>query len=184
MTCTMATERLRLREFTEDDADNLLLLDSDPEVMRYIGPVQFADAAAYRQLIRERFLPYYARNRGGFWVAIEKASAAFLGWFHMRPALDYRFAREASNQPFDYDQGYSQQLSALCKGYATEGSRTLINLAFTTLGAKRVVSCALVGNLASIRVMEKVGLHRDCEFRISGFDAPLVRFILVADKRE
>jgi RimJ/RimL family protein N-acetyltransferase len=180
----METERLRLREFTEDDADNLLLLDSDPEVMRYIGPVQFADAAAYLQLIRERFLPYYARNRGGFWAAMEKASAAFLGWFHMRPALDYRFAREAAYQPGDFDLGYRLQRSAWGQGYATEGSRTLIDLAFTTLGAKRVVSCALVGNLASIRVMEKAGLQRDGEFRIPGYDAPLVRYILAADKRE
>ena len=32
----LETLRLRLRQFTEDDADLLVELDSDPEVMRYI----------------------------------------------------------------------------------------------------------------------------------------------------
>jgi RimJ/RimL family protein N-acetyltransferase len=32
----MATQRLTLREFTEDDVDNLLDVNSDPEVMRYL----------------------------------------------------------------------------------------------------------------------------------------------------
>ena len=37
MADVLETERLRLREFTRDDVDNLVELDADPEVMRYIN---------------------------------------------------------------------------------------------------------------------------------------------------
>jgi RimJ/RimL family protein N-acetyltransferase len=170
------TDRLVLRQFTEDDAADLLALDSDPEVMRWIGPVRQSSVDDYRQLIRKQFLPYYERNLGGFWVAVAKEAGAFLGWLHLRPALDYRFAREAQYRPGDFDLGYRLSRAAWGSGYATEGSRALIELALAEWGAQRIVSCALIGNLASIRVMEKVGLRRDGEFRIPGYDMALVRY--------
>src|SRR6516164_3789788 len=103
----LETERLLLREFTEDDADNLFALDSDPDVMRHIGPYQLASPEAYRQQIRTKLLPYYVKYEGyGSWAVIEKANGAFIGWFHLRPALDYRFAAEAGYQAGDFDLGY------------------------------------------------------------------------------
>jgi RimJ/RimL family protein N-acetyltransferase len=176
-TIYLETQRLHLRQFTEEDADNLLALDSDPEVMRYIGPIQLANPDAYREMIRERFLPYYLKDQGGFWAALDKAGGDFLGWFHMRPALDYRFAKEAGYQVGDFDLGYRLRRGAWGKGYATEGSRALIDKALTDLGARRIVSCALVGNVASTRVMEKVGLQRDGLFAIPGYEMPAVRYV-------
>lgn len=37
MKVVLETERLRLREFVEEDAESLWTLDTDPEVMRYIN---------------------------------------------------------------------------------------------------------------------------------------------------
>jgi RimJ/RimL family protein N-acetyltransferase len=48
--------------------------------------------------------------------------------------------------------------SAWGKGYATEGSRALIDNAFGELGARRVYAETMAVNTASRRVMEKAGL--------------------------
>jgi RimJ/RimL family protein N-acetyltransferase len=106
-TIVLETPRLVLRQFSEADAEDQFALDSDPEVMRYIGPLRLADPDAYRQRFREYHLPYYARYPSyGFWAAVEKARGAFLGWFHLGPALDYRFAAEADYREDDVDLGY------------------------------------------------------------------------------
>jgi RimJ/RimL family protein N-acetyltransferase len=179
MRIVLETPRLVLRQFTEADAENLFALDSDPEVMRHTGPNRLPDADAYRQLIRDRFLPYYARYESyGFWAVVEKVSGAWLGWFHLRPALDYRFAAEAGYREGDVDLGYRFVRAAWGKGYATEGARALVRKALTELDAARVVSCALEGNAASTRVMEKVGLKFAGRFAMPGYEQPAVLYVL------
>jgi RimJ/RimL family protein N-acetyltransferase len=173
----LETDRLILRPFTEDDADHLFALDSDAAVMRYIGSHRLADSEAYRQHIRTTLLGYYAKYEGyGYWAVIEKASGAFLGWFHLRPALDYRYAAEAGYRPGDVDLGYRFRQSAWGKGYATEGARALVHKAFAELDAVCVVASAQVSNVASTRVLEKAGLKRVAEFALPGFDQPAVKY--------
>jgi len=76
-----------------------------------------------------------------------RAAGDFLGWFHFRPAGDGRV-----------DLGYRLRKAAWNKGYATEGSRALIDKGFTDLGVPRVVAHTMTVNHASRRVMEKCGL--------------------------
>jgi RimJ/RimL family protein N-acetyltransferase len=52
MEIVLETERLILRRFTEDDVDNLVALDSDPEVMRYLNGGRAGDPAALPELLR------------------------------------------------------------------------------------------------------------------------------------
>ncbi len=179
MTIFLTTERLILRQFTEDDAEHLRALDSDPEVMRYISPFAAPDVEACRARIRSRFLPFYAQYPSyGFWAVVEKASGDFLGWIHLKPALDYPFHKEASYQPGDVDLGYRLIRTAWGKGYATEGSRVLVRKALMELDALQVVAVALIGNVASTRVMEKVGLRRIGTFAIPGYEMPAVKYAL------
>jgi RimJ/RimL family protein N-acetyltransferase len=179
----LQTDRLILRQLTEGDAALLLELDSDPEVLRYVGPFGLPDEGAYRQRIREAYLPYYARYAGlGFWAAVEKATGAFLGWFCLRPGPDYRFAREAGFGPGDAELGYRLRRAAWGKGFATEAARALVLRAFEEPGVERVVSSALVPNRASTCVMEKAGLRRLGEFTIPGFDVPAVKYALTREE--
>ena len=98
-----------------------------------------------------RFLRYYELFDGlGFWAAIEKSTGEFLGWFEFRPLED--------GDPGEVELGYRLRRSAWGKGYATEGSRALIQKGFTELGVRRVVAGTMAVNLASRRVMEKSGL--------------------------
>ena len=75
----------------------------------------------------------------------------FLGWFHLRPG-------EGAG-PLEPELGYRLRREVWGRGYATEGSRALIDKAFAELGAARVYASTMTVNTASRRVMEKAGLH-------------------------
>jgi RimJ/RimL family protein N-acetyltransferase len=147
----LETERLTLRRFTPDDLDLLIELDSDPDVMRFISGGRPTSREELEHEILPTWLSYYERFAGyGFWAALEKSSDAFLGWFHLRPLRD---------TPLDEPElGYRLRKSAWGQGYGTEGSRALIDHAFTHLGATRVYARTMTINTASRRVMEKAGL--------------------------
>ena len=148
----LGTDRLVLRRFTEDDVDNLVELDSDPEVMYFITGGRPTPRHEIESDILPKFLDYYTRFAGyGFWAAIEKSTARFVGWFHFRPAR--------AAHPNEVELGYRLRKSAWGKGYATEGSRALIHKGFAELGVQRVVAFTMVVNVASRRVMEKAGLR-------------------------
>lgn len=147
----LETERLVLRRFTMADADDLVNLDADPDVMRYITGGVPTSRDEIETEVLPAFLDYYQRYEGfGFWAAVEKATGEFLGWFHFRPVRDAG--------PGEVDLGYRLRKSAWGKGYATEGSRALIDKGFTEFGVQRVIAEAMVINAASRRVMEKAGL--------------------------
>lgn len=147
----LETERLILRQFNEGDVDNLVRLNSDPEVMKYLT----GGAPTPREEIEQDYLPayldYHKRFEGyGFWAATEKESGEFVGWFHFRPQPDC--------PPDEPELGYRLVKSAWGKGYGTEGSRALIRKGFTELGVQRVVASTMAVNTGSRRVMEKSGL--------------------------
>ncbi len=98
----LETERLILRQFTTDDIDHLVELDSDPEVMFHIT----GGLPTSREEIETDYLPafldYYRRYPGyGFWAAIERNTGDFVGWFHFRPEPDQpeRRARARLSNP-------------------------------------------------------------------------------------
>jgi RimJ/RimL family protein N-acetyltransferase len=163
MQILLETERLILRRLTEADLDNLVELDSDPEVMRYLsgGP------ATPRDVIERDILPrllhaYEASGGLGAWAAIEKASGDFLGWLSLRP--------HDGSPPGEVELGYRLRRAAWGKGYATEGSRALIKKGFTEQGVQRVIATTYQYNLASRRVMERLGLTHVRSYRLTPED--------------
>jgi RimJ/RimL family protein N-acetyltransferase len=148
----LETQRLVLRRFSMNDVDNLVNLDADPDVMRFITGGVPTSRDEIENEVLPAFLGYYERYEGyGFWAVIEKEAGEFLGWFHFRPRADAA--------PGEVELGYRLRKSAWGKGYATEGSRALIRKGFTELGVQRVTAEAMAVNTASRRVMEKAGLR-------------------------
>ncbi len=142
------SERLTLRALALDDVDELVALDSDPEVMRYITGGRPTPRSEVEETVR--------RSLGHRWVAFDRSSGAFVGWFGLRPSapegeleLGYRLRREAWGQ-----------------GLATEGSQAMLTLAFVELGASRVWGQTMTVNAASRRVMERCGLQYVRTFRL------------------
>jgi RimJ/RimL family protein N-acetyltransferase len=160
MRIILKTPRLVIRQFTGDDVDSLFDLNSDPEVMRYLG------RPTPREVLRDQVIPFhldvYKRlDRLGTWAADSADNGEFLGWFHFRPGPD--------GDMTNVDLGYRLRRSTWNKGYATEGSRALINMGFTDLGVRRVFAHTMTVNAASRRVMEKCGLTL---VRTTPYDGP------------
>ena len=148
----LETERLVLRRFTVADVDELVELDGDPAVMRFLTGGRATSRQTVEDEIVPRFLDYYRRFDGlGFWAAEEKVTGCFVGWFEFRPLDD--------THPVDVELGYRLRRSTWGKGYATEGSRALVYKGFTDLGVERVIATTMTVNTRSRRVLEKVGLR-------------------------
>jgi RimJ/RimL family protein N-acetyltransferase len=184
MEVVLETERLVLRRFTLDDVDALVELDSDPEVTRFITNGAATPRAEVEERVLLRFLRYYEVYPGyGFWAVIGRATGDFLGWFHLRPKPDHPI-------PDEPELGYRLRRAAWGKGYATEGSRALIDRAFTELGARRVFAETMAVNAASRRVMEKAGLrlvrtfHADWPVRIPGDEHGEVEYAITREEWE
>lgn len=179
----LETERLILRRFTEDDVDDLVELDADPDVMHFITGGRLTPREEIQNERLPAYLEYYQRYEGyGFWAVVEKSSGQFLGWFHFRPAPD--------TDPDEVELGYRLRKSAWGKGFATEGSRALVDKGFADLGVRRVVAYTMVVNVASRRVMEKAGLrlvrifHGDWPFKIEGDEEGDVEYALLRSEWE
>ncbi len=140
----LETERLVLRRFTEADVDHLVVLHNDPDVMRFLTGGEPVSREEVEREYRERFAGH------GYWVAIERATGEFLGWFALHSTEDH--------DPGEFELGYRLRKPSWDKGYATEGSRALIRKGFTEMGVRRVWAQTMAVNLASRRVMEKSGL--------------------------
>jgi ribosomal-protein-alanine N-acetyltransferase len=146
-TPTLHTDRLRLRPFAGADADELYALHSNAQVLRYWDSPPWSDPAR-----AERFIAAcgkMAEDGTGARLAIELASdGTFLGWCGLtRWNPGYRSAA----------LGYVLGEAAWGHGYATEGARALLRWAFDTLDLNRVQSETDTRNLASARVLEKLG---------------------------
>ncbi|MFI6979100.1 GNAT family N-acetyltransferase [Embleya sp. NPDC050154] len=151
MNILLETDRLVLRAFTEADVDDLVALDNDPEVMRFIN----GGRPTSRETIRAQVLPGLLHDHPcvgtrGYWAAQERDGGTFLGWFEFRPLDDC--------SPAVVELGYRLNRAAWGKGYATEGSCALIDKGFTDLGVERVTANTMSVNAGSRRVMEKAGL--------------------------
>lgn len=179
----LETERLVLRRFTEEDVELLVDLDGDPEVMQFITGGRTTPRREVETEILPAFLEYYERDpRFGFWAAVERSSGEFLGWFHFRP--------ESEDAPDQVELGYRLRRSVWGKGYATEGSRALIEKGFVELGVERAYATTMVVNVASRRVLEKSGLryvrtfHQPWPYPIEGDEHGDVEYALLRSEWE
>ena len=177
MNVLLETPRIYLREFTSDDLENIVELDSDPDVVRYIGFGNPTDKAVLKNEVLPRYLEYHRAGQGfGYWAAILKGDESFAGWFHLRPnrgdesivELGYRLARNYWG-----------------KGYATECASALIQYGFEQLGLDRIFAHAVKQNGASISVMKKIGMHFVKEYieeRFKGGDNTAVQYVIESKK--
>jgi RimJ/RimL family protein N-acetyltransferase len=146
------TERLLLRNFTEEDAELIYRLNLDPEVTRYTGdPVRDKEHAS--EILEKTILPQYALYGHGRWAVHTKPghdpiAIGFIGWC----GLKYR------PEVNEIDLGYRFMKDTWGRGYATEAAYASLRFGFEKLGFKRIVGRALPGNIASIRVLEKCGM--------------------------
>lgn len=168
----LETSRLILRRITEADLDNLVELDSDPEVMRFIN----GGVATSPEAIAQKFLPeilsYYDLYENlGFWAIIEKSSQDFIGWAILRPESRFKIAQLLDVvEPDAIEIGYRLRRASWNKGYATEAAQSLVNRSRQLWPEHKNVAWALPENKASINVMKKLGLVLSNEYILTEAD--------------
>jgi [ribosomal protein S5]-alanine N-acetyltransferase len=122
MNIFLETDRLILRNLTQDDVDNLVRLDSDSEVMRFIN----GGIATTREAITNEFLPYatsyYNKSKNlGFWAIIERQNQEFIGWIFLRPEVDFKLLQQLNlAESGAVELGYRLRQQSWNKGYTTE----------------------------------------------------------------
>lgn len=142
----LITPHIRMIRLGPSHLDDLVSLDSDPDVMRYVGGV--ATTREHYVEILPRMMTWNDRPFGFLAAYVE---GRFAGWFHLRPSVvDDRIL----------ELGYRLRREVWGKGLATEGSRALLRHAFSTLGEREVDACAMPENVASTGVMKKCGMRR------------------------
>ncbi|OYO01095.1 RimJ/RimL family protein N-acetyltransferase [Propionibacteriaceae bacterium ES.041] len=152
---TLTTDRLTLRPFTEADADDLYALQSDGFALRYWDSPPWTERSSL-----DRFLAdarKMADEGTGVRVVIEhRSDQAFLGWCTVNQ-WNLRFRST--------HLGYCLSPTAWGHGYATEAAHALLRWAYETLDLNRVQAEVDTRNVASARVLEKLGFIREGTLR-------------------
>lgn len=133
---------------SEADAPDVYRLNSDPEVVRYVGEPVLTGTEQALEVLRSIILPQY-RHGVGRWAVVSKETGLFAGWCGLRyyPEKD------------EYDLGFRFLREHWGKGYATESAKAVLEFARERLPGRRIVGKALLENTGSIKVLEKIGMR-------------------------
>jgi RimJ/RimL family protein N-acetyltransferase len=137
--------------------------NANPELMRHMGKPSFTREETEAALAR--FESHWLTHGFGVWAAEEKESGALIG------RVGVSFHR---SWPGDPEVGWLVDVPWQGQGLATEAGRACVEYAFGDLGFERVVSICTAENIASRRVMEKLGLAPWREVRESVFGLRLI----------
>ncbi len=161
----LETERLILESWRRSDWVEFRPIATDVEVMRYItGGVPWTDQQV-RSFV-DRQIQLYVERGYCRWKLINKSAGNMVGFcgvgfFHggSEPEIGWWLARRCWGS-----------------GLATEAARVALRDAFERVGLERITSVAMLGNTASMRIMEKLGLELEFEFEHDG--VRLVRYAI------
>ncbi len=147
------TERLVLRQWREDDLDGLAAMNADPDVMRLIGDGHVHDRAeAAATLARMR----HDWNEHGFgrWAIERRSDGAFAGFCG---AGFLKSFPELAGQP---EIGWRLPRALWGAGYATEAATASRDDFFQMTRYDHLIGLSQPGNIASQRIMAKIGMRR------------------------
>ncbi|MBA5776887.1 GNAT family N-acetyltransferase [Stappia sp. F7233] len=148
----LQTKRLRLRRWKEADIDPFAEICSDPDVMRWIGNGRTRSRQECVDAI-ERFERHWQEKGVGLFAVDLLETNALIGFSGflepdylpgIMPAIEI---------------GWRLKRDCWGKGLATEGARAALDFGMTEGGLQRVISLHQVGNEASGRVMQKIGMQ-------------------------
>ncbi len=161
------TSRLIIRPLSIDDLPGMFAMDSDPEVHRYLGnnPVQTMDEEAK---VIEIVTRQYTDLGIGRWAVEEKGTGDFVGWMGFK-----RITAPINGRVNHLDFGYRLARKHWGKGYATESGAAALKYGTDVMGLSDIHAMTHLGNLASRRVLEKLGFSFVSVFSYDG-DLPWV----------
>ena len=150
----LETPRLVLRTMRADDLDALLTIFGDPRVMAAFSSSPFTRKQMQGWL--QRNLEHQAEHGFGLFAIIIKSHGTLIGNCGLEMMeIDGATCAEL---------GYDIRSDYWNRGIATEAATTVRDYAFQTLNLPRLISLIRVGNQASKRVAEKIGMHHSTDY--------------------
>lgn len=164
MKTILETKRLLLREFTVDDAEFILELVNTPLWLEFIGDKNIRNKENAIDYIENRLQKSYINNGYGLWLMQLKVDATPIGMCGLlnRESLE------------DIDIGFALLPEHERKGYTYEAAKATLTYAEKVLQISKVVAITNTNNIASIRLLNKLGLQFDQELLLSEDDPVLL----------
>lgn len=161
MKVLLQTERLYMRPFILEDAQPLLAMYNDPQVMRYTGDVPFKNLDQATAFVRDYQLKLQQATSTPPLLrlaAVRKEDDVFIGWagFKYHPQSDFT------------DMGYRLLRTYWGQGYATELVKRLVQHGFEDHHMHQIIAHVHEDNIGSQRVVEKAGMKLAYKFLWSG----------------
>jgi [ribosomal protein S5]-alanine N-acetyltransferase len=166
MDIILETPRLYLRPFTEADTSLIQQLNNNPDVVKYLHEPLLETEEQAKNILLDHILPQYKLNLGR-WATFIKDTDEFIGWC----GLKYRPELE------EIDLGYRFSPKYWGIGYATEAAQHVLNYGLKTLKLKVITGRAHVENIASLKVLEKIGMQYVKDEIVD--DCPVKTFVAV-----
>jgi ribosomal-protein-alanine N-acetyltransferase len=160
------TGRLLLRGLREEDLPRYQRIFNDPEVIRYL-PIQ-APGLTQEQVNAGygRVGEHWRRHGYGVWAVCDPEADELIGHCGLR----YLEEIDQTELLYAITPAYWN------RGLTTEAARATLEFGFGPGGLDRIIALAVPENVASVRVMEKVGMHQDGEADLFGLH--LVRYAI------
>lgn len=163
------TERLRLSRLTLDDADLMLAIWNDPAFIRYVGDRRIRTVDEARAALEEGAFRLYAEHGVGPYRVSLKSNGTAVGICGL-------FRRDGLE---DTDIGFSTLPQYCGRGYGFEAARAVVEHARVDAGLTRLTALVSPENVASMRLIEKLGMLFEKMIRIPG-EAADVRLYAMA----
>jgi RimJ/RimL family protein N-acetyltransferase len=153
----LETERLLLCRWESADWREFSAISSDPEVMRYINDGSLWSEQRTREFVERQRILFATR---GFcrWKVVDRSSGELAGFCGIGSLHGLA----------DFEIGWWLARRFWGQGLATEAARAALNDGFERACLARIIALAQIPNVASIRVMEKIGMRRECELEFRG----------------
>lgn len=145
----LETERLRIREFCPEDWRAVYEYLSDPMVMKYIPEGIFSEEKT------QEFVGENMGDKSEKFPVILKAENRLIGHIAYHPWF----------MPQTYEIGWVFSPRYYNQGYATEAAAAFLKYGFEEQKLHRIIATCQPQNPPSYRVMEKIGMRREGEFR-------------------
>ena len=149
MKVVLETDRLLLRQFTEEDAEAFFKLNSDPEVLRFVPDKALLNVEQARQILIDHPIADYRKHGFGRCACILKSTGENIGFGGLKYLDEFG----------EVDVAYRLIPAYWGRGLATEVAKASVQFGFTNLGLKRIIGLVMPENIASIRALEKAGLR-------------------------
>ena len=155
---TLTTERLVLRPFDPAaDSEPMATITSDPATMLHLAYGRPWTAAELAEML-DRHTSQYPGGLG-FGAVVDRATGEFVGWCglqHPNRWIERVTSREFPVCPVEV--GWTLAPEWRGRGYATEAATAWVGYGFETLELGEIISVHDPENLASERVMERLGM--------------------------